>query len=390
MSIRRWAMFQFSYLPYFPVDNIDVKVGRLHLFNFWRCKDTYIPDQRLKDRIEQMCNLYFEVDFNPESETGLKRLNSITLAVIDDNYSFTPLSDELLADLRNYTLALSFSSLVKNSREGANYHSNCISEHFTTFHQNLDFDSTGISYSSGSYIHINQIAEVNRTRFIKPQFVPGNVLYSFAANIFTALASMIAAHNANDKFILEVLNWVNYAFMNAEGYNYPSRCVMMATAFEALFKLKGDKTRGFSENLESLLDVGTLIEHDSTGHQVGTGLPRSTKPDGRGDVRRYGDGRRGVPGTPIDLTMYGWWARDFYKLRSQIVHTGISQRSDFLNHNDVQHLEIALQVMNACLFKWLDGHGYLIYTGGSESWVNDARKRVDFDDLHRKIEPMIR
>jgi hypothetical protein len=66
-------MYQFSFLPYFPADDLDLKVNRLHLFNFWNHKNTYIPDADVKQRLERICSFYVD--------TSLERLDEFTIAV---------------------------------------------------------------------------------------------------------------------------------------------------------------------------------------------------------------------------------------------------------------------------------------------------------------------
>src|SRR5262245_40468450 len=88
------GVFQLSYLQYFTTADIDTRIGRLHLFNFWRFKDTYITDERLRDKIEEICNLYCDIDLSPLSETGLTRLDGIAIAEKVNNYSFAPLSPQ--------------------------------------------------------------------------------------------------------------------------------------------------------------------------------------------------------------------------------------------------------------------------------------------------------
>jgi hypothetical protein len=70
---RAKGMYQFSFLPYFPADDLDLKVNRLHLFNFWNHKNTYIPDADVKQRLERICSFYVD--------TSLERLDEFTIAV---------------------------------------------------------------------------------------------------------------------------------------------------------------------------------------------------------------------------------------------------------------------------------------------------------------------
>jgi hypothetical protein len=79
-----------------------------------------------------------------------------------------------------------------------------------------------------------------------------------------SFANTIDAHNPSDEYLFKVLDWVKYAFMNADGYSYESRLVMMATAFEVFFHLpRENKTRLLAERLESLLGVDNYDIYDN-------------------------------------------------------------------------------------------------------------------------------
>ena len=92
--------------------------------------------------------------------------------------------------------------------------------------------------------------------------------------------------------------------------------------------------------------------------------------------------------------MYGWWARDFYDLRSKIVHGSNVTAQDFSNHNNVEHLKIAVKIMNFCLYRLLEDKGYLIYKEPSPE-LKDVFKDFNFDkystekDL-REVEELIK
>ncbi len=98
-------MYQFSFVPYFPSDGIDLNLNRLHLFNLWQAGDKYIEDTRVRARVERIANIYVNKD--------LKRLSQMTIATLDQNYGLEPLNDEQLNDLKNYLLALLFCSVLK-------------------------------------------------------------------------------------------------------------------------------------------------------------------------------------------------------------------------------------------------------------------------------------
>jgi hypothetical protein len=109
---------------------------------------------------------------------------------------------------------------------------------------------------------------------------------------------------------------------------------MMATAFEMFFDLpQYGKEEEFARRLESLLQV------DKMGHAT------ITKPNARGVVKTS--------------TIYGWWAREFYALRSKVVHEGTVSKNDLVNAKGAQHLFLALRLLKFCFVRLLEQRGLL-------------------------------
>lgn len=265
-------MYQFSFLPYFPKEDIIIEQNRVRIFNFWNYKDTFIKDAALRDRIQRFCELYVY----PNLET----VRELAIAVIDDNYSFTLLNEQQQKDLQRYARALMFCSLAKNDDRGGSFHSNCTSEQFTLFHQNFTTTEETMRYTVGSYVRVDTVVTLDSTRFIRPEHIPQVLMYRFDDKLFGALANAIDAHKPKDDFLFRALDWVRFAYQNSEGFNYESRPVMLATTFEHLFKLPfSGKTEEFASRLEKLLEP---YEETIAGEQVKRPLPMFQKTDAKG------------------------------------------------------------------------------------------------------------
>jgi hypothetical protein len=325
------GQYQITFLPYFPKTNFNVTVNRLHLFNWWAYGDSYISDESLRERVSKIISIYVDKSLDP--------LKSPTVAILDGNYSFSALSGEQMRDLDRYVLSLLFCSLTQNSEMAAGFHSICTSENFSLFHQNFNLSDEFIGYTTGSYFRVNNVNSLDGARLVKPDFIPDVLIYGYDSTLYEALCKAVDAHDADDDFIFRALEWIRFAYMNAEGFNYPSRVVMISTAYEILFDLPDWKKEDrLADGLES------LIQPDKMGQ---SGLPKVRKPN--------------VLGKYKENTMYGWWARDFYHLRSQIVHGSSLAQNDYLNHNKVEHFYIALWMLRFCLYRLLEAKGYLIY-----------------------------
>ncbi len=356
-----------SYLPYFPRSRtIDIHLSRLHLFNFRRYKDKYIQDSSLKNAVQTLCDMYVDEQGEP--------LEQVTIATLDGNYSFIPVKDSELEDLRKYVMGLMFSSVVENQNNAA-----WASENFILYHQPFGENPNWITYVSGSYVRLNHTLEISEKRFIIPSYIPNSLMYRYDEKLLQAFANMIDAHRPENDYLFKALEWVRLATSNVEGLGAAARLVMLCTAFEVFFQLpEYDKERLFAERLEDLLDISSF------GDAKPAPLSRNKK-----------NGKQ-ISARPN--TMYGWWARDFYWIRSEIVHKGGLPASEFSNHNGVPHFTIAMKMLQFCFYKALERNGYLVYGSSPDASYNLGGVTVtssDFDrafkisDL-REVEDMIK
>src|SRR5262249_5254788 len=256
-------IYQFAFFPYFPTTTgrqIDMKVNRLHLFNFWRFGKEYIKDDALREKLEQIASMYVDSQLRPSQ--------ALTVAVIDDNYSLMESTDEQVKDLERYALAWMFCTLTRNQQQAA-----WASDNFTYYRQNFAIRADWLAYSSGSYVRITNTVNITDKRFVRPDFIPSSTFFTFDEELLTGLANMIDSRKAADDFIFAALPWVRYAFSNADGYSAESRPVMLATAFEILFDIADfGKADDFSTKLEALLEVDAMPIYDNNFNVVQRGL----------------------------------------------------------------------------------------------------------------------
>lgn len=365
-------MLQVAFFPYFPSANFDEKYRRVHFFNFRRFGEKYITNEKIRTRINDYCSLYFDTHNNT--------LDSPTIAVIDDNYLFSELDDQQIIDLFSYSFALTFSAIVNNSQDTRVY----ISEHFNLiinkFSLNAKPESEVISFVAGSIYKQHRMQTLDKTKFIRPDYVPMELFPFYNdTDIFVALSKMIDAHRPDDNRFLRVLEWCRFAYLNPTEYSPEIRYVMLAMAFEIFFDLPDIlKADEFASRLETLLEVDKMVISDEQGN-ANQGLDKISRPNSRGKQKTN--------------TIYGWWAREFYDLRSRIVHGDIISNQDIKNSKDQHHFEIALKIIQFCFYKVLDREGYLEYEEISPTLNDllgrDYRKILKIDELHRKIENIL-
>jgi len=260
------AMYQFSFLPYFPANGVDLKVNRLHLFNLWRAGAGYIQDPTVRARVERIANIYVTRELKP--------LDQITIAVLEENYAMKPLEGPQTNDLKNYVLALLFCSIAKNNSGSGHVNSTCTSEHFTLFHQDFNLEGEFIGYPTGSYYRVENVNTLGRTQMVKPDYVGDVLNHRYDRELFGAFCNLIDQNNSDDNFIFAALGWMRFAFLNSDGYPYASRVVMVATAYEVLFDLPDFKKEDtLAGAIEALLQTERMDR---------TGLPKLRKQNALG------------------------------------------------------------------------------------------------------------
>lgn len=340
-------MHQVSFIPYFPTPDVlqgaDIKINRAHLFNFWNYKDRYIPDAAIRAKMEKLFRMYVDED--------LESCKSITVAIIDGDYNFTQASDLQIRDLQRYALAFLFCCIVQNNRRMG-----WVSDHFTLVHQNFILSEDFVGYQVGSYKRYTEYGiELERKRFIKPDYIIDDERFMYDEELLQAFAKMIDAQSKEDDYIFSALEWVRSAHINPTNFRAEIRPVMLMTAFETLFNLsQNDKETDFANQLELLLGVETfsILDEDSKTLQP---LAKVKKHNARNKLK--------------ENTMYGWWARDFYSLRSEVVHKGLITDKDWKYLGGISHFEIALKMLNFCLYRLMENKGYLVNENGAAAAI---------------------
>ncbi len=333
---------QFTFFPYFPSSNFDLEIGRIHLFNFWKYKDKYIEDDAIKVILEKICTMYRKSD--------LELANNLTVCIWDGDYTFKKLTIEEIDVIHKYALSLLFCSVVKNSEQGC-----CSSEHF--HFKGLEFDynvESHINYSAGSFFGYSKyVGDMNVKKFVAPEYVEVPIYYNYDEQLFESLIKLINSGDPQEVIIFQALNWVRNSCMNFDHFNNESRAVMIATTFEIFFDLPDHlKAVEFAERLEKCLRTEEMMTKDEEGNDV-KGMPSVLKKT----VQKKKEKEK-----EISFSVYGKWAIDFYELRNEIVHEGKITTANWVTSKGKRHIDIALLMMQFCLYRVLAQKGFLIYS----------------------------
>ncbi len=332
----RFKHLQFTFLPYISIKD-DLKIGEVLLWPFYKKKDEYIKNPLIRSQIEQFLKQYVD------NSGKHKPLQNITIASYKSPDNFKPLTKNQLRKVRDAVTILCFSTIIKNTSWCA-----FSSDDFQLVHQNFIPGDDGIAPSSGSFIRrtIGGL-KIEEVLFITPFYISQGWGINYDEKILRALEKLQQDKKGKEFYrrVITSLEWVSYAYTNVDNFNYSSRIVMMATAFEIL--LNGFKNRfEFMKKIKQL----TCNSLDDTKKM------RSTR-----EIYYKGKKRK------VDFSFKEWWAYEFYNLRSNIVHGKEIKDKDFKNRKGKEYFLLSIKFFVECLKKLLSKHNY--YIGDRISWA---------------------
>jgi len=205
-----------------------------------------------------------------------------------------------------------------------------LADNFTGLNQPFDEEQNdlAIAFQFGSYARVTQTGSWDYLRFATPQFVPDMGQCKPVDRLLELLVGRCSDKSEVTNRLFRSLEWLRMAFLNYENVPYDVRAVAMCSAFEALLDFPDfGKSEYFSKTVNSLLPPNKLA---SSSRQI------------RNKV--------------LADTIVGWWCRDFYNLRSRVVHGEDIDPKDWQYGTGAEHLKIALNIFEECLWglvtKW--------------------------------------
>jgi hypothetical protein len=320
---------QFTFLPHISIKD-DLKIGEVILWSFYKKKDEYIKNQLIKSQIEQYLKRYVD---NLGKHDPLK---NITIVSYKFTNNFKPLTKIQARKIRDIVTILCFSTIIKNNNWLA-----FSSDDFQLVRQNFIPGDDGITPSSGSFI-TRKVGglKIEEVLFITPFYVSQGWDINYDEKILKGLEKLYKDKKSKEfyKRVINSLEWVLYAYTNVDNFNYLSRIVMMATAFEILLN-------GFRDRFEFMKKIKQL-----TCNSYDTKKMKSTR-------EIYYKNKR----QRKSFSFKEWWAYEFYDLRSKIVH-GEQIRSNYLkNRKGKEYFLLSVKFFLECLKKLLSQHNYYDY-----------------------------
>lgn len=319
---------QFTFLPYISIKE-DLKIGEVLLWPFYIKKDKYIKDFLIRSQIEKFLKQYVDIKQKP--------LQNITMVSYKSPDNFHPLTETQSRKIRDTVTILCFSTIIKNTKWCA-----FSSDDFQLFHQNFIPGDERIAPASGSFIRRTVGGlKIKEVLFITPFYISHGWDISYDESILRALEKLQQDKKSKEFYrrIITSLEWVSYAYTNVDNFNYASRIVMMATAFEILLN-------GFKDRFEFMKKIKQL----TCNSLENTKKMRSTR-------MIYYKGKK----QKKNFSFKEWWAYEFYELRNKIVHGKEVKNKDFKNRKRKEYFLLSIKFFVECLKKLLSKHNYYIY-----------------------------
>jgi hypothetical protein len=286
-------------------------VGRFTMIPWPKCT---LPNQALHAFLDRLFSRYIDHYGQPVR----------TITVVLRGNTFTPLSSGVHESARRAADALLFSVIAPGVQAAVTSNNPSLvpptADAYQLVSQCFQLGDDTIAVRVGGSVHA---ANVDRLTIPKPWDVGGSCGFP-DEKLLAALGELLHTRKlaAVRERLFSSLEWFRLAHTVGDGSSSFTRAVMLATAFEVLFSLpRHQKTKQFIAEVERrLVRPGTRKKTalDYTRHQHSYSLP-------------------------------GWWAHDFYDLRSRIVHGDPLKLSMLRYRNWVTHLIVADLVFWQCV-----------------------------------------
>jgi hypothetical protein len=303
-----------SFIPYFPDEEVNITVGQYRLWNWWQHRDSQVIDENIRLFLNRYFGLFRRA--NGKLETRIAILSPLTGDAFPDHQDL-----EEVSRITNSLMAAYLFNLPTVDR-GWGF---CSSDNFTGMYQRFSptqQEVPTISFSFGNYFKTTVGGSWEHLHFTTPQFVPNVFGCAPVEELLNELASLCSDTTEPVVRLFRSLEWLKLTFMNYEGFQHEARPVAMCTGFEALLDFpESGKARYFSDRVNKLLPSNRMTQ---STRQLGTKV---------------------ISDTPV-----GWWCRDFYDLRSRIVHGERVNAADWRNSLGAEQLRLALYLFEECIW----------------------------------------
>ena len=315
-----------SFLPWIG-DKIEesIKVGPITFWPYPAEAESRITDAKIKSKLDGLFKSFVDLED--------KSVNNIVICSYKDD-SFHQFTLEEYYELRDAVNILTFSAITSGTVSAVYGYPRKRKDTFlipssnvfelSTFTVNDDFITT----SGGEW-------PIENIKFRKPLSI-GGTIWSLDKGLINCFDKCFNNPADEIKRLIQSLEWFRLAHTESNIVSYvskwisdetfyPSKIVMMSTAFETLFGLSksdGNKKRKLSESVENCIDNNHPENFIKQARKVGSKEKEHTCP--------Y------------------WWAWDFYKLRNKVVHGDKISLSELKYKDWITYLTVADLVLLKC------------------------------------------
>ena len=330
-----------SYMPYYPDRRVNKTIGGFQIWNWQQYNQQMVPELAVREYLESYFGLFRLPNDDPEQRISIiSRVGQPTIPATEE------LAPQEIAHFTSAVMACHLFNLPLRREEAQ---AACSSDNFVAFYKEFDPRNVShVSFTYGSYVRMKVFGSWDHIQFTTPQYMPDPAVCHCEEDLLLHLSALCVGQGEQLERIFRSLEWLRLAFANYDWFEYQARIVTMTTAFETLLDFaEREKGRYFADT------VNTLIPPNR--------LPTTT--------RIFGT-------TPVADNDVGWWCRDFYGLRSRIVHGETIRPQEYHHPNGVEHLRIALSIFEECIW------GLLVQMGRIRE--NDRRRRFRFRPTWRE------
>jgi hypothetical protein len=301
------------FMPWANVKD-DLTIGP---FNVWPWNKSRVSDSAIADHLDK----YFKTHVDHYG----RRVSSITMLSADD--TFAPVSGRQMDNARLAVDCLLLAEVYPDVKAAVQNDDRSMApptaDRYQLVTQRFVPGDSSFAVNVGGSVHAG---EIGKLRVTCPWDQGGN---SFPNDeLLQGLSGLFArkAKAADRQRIARSLEWFRHAHTSGDGSSALTKVVMMATAFEILFSLpRHQKTAAFISEVRRRLDRAKTRTKTDT--------------DSIGKARTY--------------SLPGWWADDFYDLRSRVVHGDAIKASRMKYKGWLTHLIVADVVFGQCLWSEL-------------------------------------
>ena len=317
-----------AYFPYLHMKDTDeVDFGFAKVWNFDKKKDEYIPDAKMKAKIEGLLAVYTSEYKRPVTDIGI-----ISIGVVNFE-PFTEKDNELLRLIRLILFICFISQNNTVSQNPNSGHQMATSENFDIILQNFVLDSDFLSERGGEVVgFLKGGFKASEMNFQTPTYVPSSYKFILDGELFSLLLKIKKEKPLVFKKIINAVGIFLESYFNTHQVSKNARILLQMSAFEILLDLPEKRQR---EVFKNTIEKYTILPEDTKKYET-YWSKKERDSNNHKQVQEF-------------LSIKGIWAESFYLLRNSIIHGNTPPLKDFAFKNGQPHIHIATIFFVKCI-----------------------------------------